>query len=138
MAYTWLITYYAVKHYLFQDEGPYRIETSPLICKANRWTGFYMTRTSVMKELKTFCCPSGHKIMEIFWMSLDHTMTSSVPIKVVLSVQVLKGCCLSRYEEKLGDLKKFKEISKRHGHLYDTCGGKLLSVEKSRIYEGSL
>ena len=32
--------------------GPYHIETSPLICRANHWTGFYMIETSsVMKEL---------------------------------------------------------------------------------------
>ena len=29
--------------------GPYHIETSPLICSANQWTGFYMIRTSVIK-----------------------------------------------------------------------------------------
>ena len=28
------------------------METSPLICSANQWTGFYMIGTSVMKELK--------------------------------------------------------------------------------------
>ena len=33
------------------DRGPCHIETSPLICRANQWTGFYMIRTSVMKEL---------------------------------------------------------------------------------------
>ena len=38
--------------YLFRDKGPYHIETSPLICRANQWTGFYMIGTSVMKELK--------------------------------------------------------------------------------------
>ena len=32
--------------------GPYHIETSPVICSANQWTGFYMIGTSVMKELK--------------------------------------------------------------------------------------
>ena len=34
--------------------GPYHIETktSPLICSANRWTGFYMIVISVMKKLK--------------------------------------------------------------------------------------
>ena len=31
--------------------GPYHIETSPLICWANLWTGFYMIGTTVMKEL---------------------------------------------------------------------------------------
>ena len=30
----------------------YHIETIPLICKANKWTGFYIT-ASVMKELKS-------------------------------------------------------------------------------------
>ena len=28
------------------------IETSPVICGANQWTGFYMIGNSVMKELK--------------------------------------------------------------------------------------
>ena len=28
------------------------IETSPVICSANQWTGFYMIVNSVMKELK--------------------------------------------------------------------------------------
>ena len=36
---------------LFHDGGCYHIETSPLICKANQWTGFYMIGSSVMKEL---------------------------------------------------------------------------------------
>ena len=37
----------------FLDRGPYHIETSPLICKANQWTSFYMIVASVMKELNT-------------------------------------------------------------------------------------
>ena len=36
---------------LFHDGGRYHIETSPLICSANQWTGFSMIRASVMKEL---------------------------------------------------------------------------------------
>ena len=36
---------------LFQDGGRYHIETSPLICFANQWTGFYMISATVMKEL---------------------------------------------------------------------------------------
>ena len=36
---------------LFHDEGPYHIETSPLICIANQWIAFYMIETFVMKEL---------------------------------------------------------------------------------------
>ena len=31
--------------------GRYHIETSSLICRANQWTGFYMMRASVMKQL---------------------------------------------------------------------------------------
>ena len=27
------------------------METSPLICRANQWTGFYMITAPVMKEL---------------------------------------------------------------------------------------
>ena len=36
----------------FLDGGRYHIETNPLICGANQWTGFYMITTSVMKGLK--------------------------------------------------------------------------------------
>ena len=32
-------------------EALYHIETSPLICFANQWTGFYMREDSVMKGL---------------------------------------------------------------------------------------
>ena len=38
---------------LFHDGVRYHIETSPLICRANQWTGFYMITTSVMKKLNT-------------------------------------------------------------------------------------
>ena len=38
-------------YHLFHDGGPYHINTSPLICRANQWTGFYMIGTSVMKGL---------------------------------------------------------------------------------------
>ena len=36
------------------DGSSYHIETSPLICIANQWTGFYTIGTSVMNELKIF------------------------------------------------------------------------------------
>ena len=35
----------------FMTDVPYHIETSPLICRANQWTGFYMIKVFVMKEL---------------------------------------------------------------------------------------
>ena len=39
---------------LFHDGGRYHIETSPLICSANQWTGFYMRMASVLKGLSFF------------------------------------------------------------------------------------
>ena len=36
----------------FYDGDHYHIETSPLICRANQWTGFYMIGAATMKELK--------------------------------------------------------------------------------------
>ena len=40
-------------HLTLHDEGPYHIKTSPLICRANQWAGFYMVGASVMKNLNT-------------------------------------------------------------------------------------
>ena len=37
--------------HLFHHGGPYHIETSPLICSTNHWSGYYIIGTSVMKEL---------------------------------------------------------------------------------------
>ena len=42
---------------LFHDGGRYHIETSPLICSANQWTGFYMLTASVMKVLRASGSP---------------------------------------------------------------------------------
>ena len=36
----------------FMTEVPNQIETSLLICRANKWTGFYMIVNIVMKEIK--------------------------------------------------------------------------------------
>ena len=38
----------------FHYGGRYHIETSPLICGTNQWTGFYMISASVMKVLNKF------------------------------------------------------------------------------------
>ena len=37
-------------------EGPYHIETSPLICKANQWNGFFIIGISTMKWLMHNYC----------------------------------------------------------------------------------
>ena len=42
-----------VSNAVYHGGGRYHIETSPLICRANQWTGFYMITVSAMKELKT-------------------------------------------------------------------------------------
>ena len=39
-----------VRFHFFHDGDPYHIETSPLICSANQYTGFHMIG-SAMKEL---------------------------------------------------------------------------------------
>ena len=39
-------------YFNFHGRGPKHIEITPLICRANQWTGFYMIEISVMKELK--------------------------------------------------------------------------------------
>ena len=39
-------------HLLSHNGGPYYIETSPLICLVNQWTGGCMTGTSVMNQVK--------------------------------------------------------------------------------------
>ena len=41
----------------FHGGGRYHIETSPLICRANQWFGFYMITASVMKELNEYIKP---------------------------------------------------------------------------------
>ena len=41
---------FTFKH-LFNERGPNYIETSPLICRINRWAGFYMLGTFSMKLL---------------------------------------------------------------------------------------
>ena len=43
---------HAVFAELFYDGGRCHIKTSPLICKANQLTGFFMITASVTKELK--------------------------------------------------------------------------------------
>ena len=35
----------------FFKTGPYHIETSPLICRANQWISFCMIGSSIMKEI---------------------------------------------------------------------------------------
>ena len=54
---------------LFHDGGLYHIEASPLICRANHWTGFYMMGISVMKELVHFTIywTSSLRLTLLYW-----------------------------------------------------------------------
>ena len=45
----------------FHDGGRYHIETSPMVCRENQWTGFYIITASVMKELNMHCQKKTNK-----------------------------------------------------------------------------
>ena len=63
---TWMVSYLTVRLFTWRKvfkKGPskifrtqwrrsYHIETNPLICYANQWTGLYMIGTTVMNKLK--------------------------------------------------------------------------------------
>ena len=57
-----------VRFQLFRDEGIYHKETSPLICRANQWTGLYIIGTSSMKELSK---DTGH-FLTFFFRCFSH------------------------------------------------------------------
>ena len=55
-----------LSYQLFHDGGRYHIETSPLICGANQWTGVYMITASVMKDLSPQHCVSANSLFSTF------------------------------------------------------------------------
>ena len=57
---------YLTNYQHFYDGGRYHIETSPLIYRANQWTGFYMITVSVMKELTVLNKLSIHLDLRAF------------------------------------------------------------------------
>ena len=61
----------------FHGRGHYHIETSPLICSPNQWTGFYMITPSVMKEL--ICLGHGKMIFCFF----EHTLKWPCAIRFI-------------------------------------------------------
>ena len=58
--------FYLTNYQHFYDGGRYHIETSPLIYRANQWTGFYMITVSVMKELTVLNKLSIHLDLRAF------------------------------------------------------------------------
>ena len=72
--------------YLFHNAGPYHIETSPLICIANQWTGFYMIGASVMKELNLSCIQDELNT----WGPLKKTQQAITCLK--LTIETVEQC----------------------------------------------
>ena len=53
------------------DGGPYHIETSSLICKANKSPSFYTIGTSVMKALRSFFCSPICNASKMLWKHIN-------------------------------------------------------------------
>ena len=68
----------AITNCRVEFRGLYHVEISPLICRANQWTGFYMIGTSVMKELIAAITVEGEERVLIlgyicsYWMLLPY------------------------------------------------------------------
>ena len=78
---------------VFLNRGPYYIEqTSPLLCSANQWTGFYMIKTFVMKELSTY-----------LWMISTATSLQ----KITFSIKDFFSKCEETLNEKIFDEKLY-------------------------------
>ena len=95
------------------DGDSYHIKTSSLICSANQWAGFYMTGTSVMKELRPIIsyndshletkwknpttivhlpCPSCHSYKTI-WQLLDNfIMINRYPSRNISNLPSENSC----------------------------------------------
>ena len=65
---------------MFHDGGPYSIETSPLICRANQWFGFCLIETSVMKELRELFVKVPLKNLEG---TLDNSFSNYISVVVL-------------------------------------------------------
>ena len=78
------LMYFEIGTLTLHVEGPYHIITSPLICSANQWTGFYMRGTSVMKEifitqLLSYFHFKSPFFFNCFYLHLQSNITESVP-----------------------------------------------------------
>ena len=93
--------FYAVHSQLFHNAVPYHIETSPLICYANQWSGFYMIGISVIKELKTF----------------SRILKTSVQLVKILEIRKL-SCQLKNHNKKILILRRFQISSLKGAVLY--------------------
>ena len=60
------------------------METGPLICSANQWTGFYMITASVMKELKVINIFGVNLNTNLNFWILELSVTSSWKLAVAI------------------------------------------------------
>ena len=65
------------------------IETSPLICSSNQWTGFYMITASVMKELNSGKVFVGVPLITSKYSLLYQQKLSQLPMSDKLLVRLL-------------------------------------------------
>ena len=70
---------------LFHDRGRYHIETNPLICGANQWTGFYMITVSVMKELNL---AGVYLVMNCLTLFIPLKATRSLQFFILVTLQL--------------------------------------------------
>ena len=80
----------------FHDRGRYHIETSPLICSANHFTGFYMITASVMKGLRVTTIFSGTHIFDTCLKKLQKYYFIYQPKEAL--TKILDGSTLIRVE----------------------------------------
>ena len=76
---------------IFHDGSSYHVETSPLICSVNQWTGFYMIGNLIKKELilcDIWICYSSFQYSYLTITFLEKTITKYFMIK---SISIDKG-----------------------------------------------
>ena len=66
--------------------APYHIETSPLICSVNQWTGFYMIRIFFMEELNDL--HGLKKKLKFFKNSKKPTCTGLIVTKLLFYLHI--------------------------------------------------
>ena len=78
----------------FHDGGSYYIETCPLICSVNQWSGFYLIEPSVKREWikvnNKDTRPTSHCTVLIFFISIQQ-FVNNISNKEIPSKKILKS-----------------------------------------------
>ena len=87
------------KNKLLHDGSPYHTETSPVICFANQWTGFYVIGTTVMKALKTKIIAMAFSSSELLKRVRETGFSLTLYCKITLSnhSKMLESCLLGHF-----------------------------------------